>query len=629
MSYDTQINEYKYKYPSATGAQGNTEATSGNAKAELNNEAVLDTAFTSDAEVKETSIDAKTTSGDLFAAADTTSGDTYTTSTGITNASEKDAIYTVDKNADVETLEAQQEAVNTRVEEATTTQTNVGSELERYTNIIAVQDKRIETLTEKIDELEESTQKLETENKGINRTIDYYDGEIARLDNLIQANSGFLGTISNGVNSFFGKGVNIEALKTQKANYEDKKAEAEEKLKENNETISDNNNEIKSKTLMKETTEGFKAKNEEHAEALEEELKELEEKIQNGTATLEEIEAAIKAANKKTGVQASDEDVRKAALTIAAAGSSQEEAEPGIGIETETGLKPEEDGLGTAEGISVPISNFLNSADENGNLDDNILTDTLVEEGGMSKEEAAEKMEVIETIATYEEIGVSLDAVDVATMTVSELNSVTETAIIQEVIKSTSTKVIGGAKTITSKKEMDAQADARDDFIASNNALNGYYSANDVNDFEVQSFLKLSDNMVSNINQGYVYDTSALQQMTNNADSLLSTLMTKVSATEGVGSSAETQFMQEKTKTEDTLSNVEKSLGNDADNNDKFADCKVEFLNLTSGFNNAESDSEQISYIKLMKELGKKGERIKDNPDSQNPYLDGSLWTAA
>ncbi len=30
-----------------------------------------------------------------------------------------------------------------------------------------------------------------------------------------------------------------------------------------------------------------------------------------------------------------------------------------------------------------------------------------------------------------------------------------------------------------------------------------------------------------------------------------------------------------------------------------------------------------------MKELGEKGERIQDNPDSQNPYLDGSLWIAA
>ncbi len=253
----------------------------------------------------------------------------------------------------------------------------------------------------------------------------------------------------------------------------------------------------------------------------------------------------------------------------------------------------------------------------------------LVEQGGFTEEEAAQKMEVIEAIATYEEIGITFDVSELATMTAAELNSVTESAIIQEVIKSTSTKVIGGAKAITSKKEMDAQADARDNFIASNNALNGYYNANDVNDFEVQAFLKLSDNMVSNINQGYVYDTSALQQMSSNADALLSTLMTKVSTTEGVGSSEEAQFMQEKTRTEDILGDVEKSLENNADSNDKFSDCKVEFLNLTSGFNNAESDSEKISYIRLMKELGEKGERIQDNPDSQNPYLDGSLWIAA
>ena len=62
---------------------------------------------------------------------------------------------------------------------------------------------------------------------------------------------------------------------------------------------------------------------------------------------------------------------------------------------------------------------------------------------------------------------------------------------------------------------------------------------------------------------------------------------------------------------------------------DKLSECKVEFLNLTSGYNNADSDSEQASYIKLMQDLGEKGKRIKENPDSQNPYIEGSIWIAA
>lgn len=617
VSYDTQINEYKYKYPQANGAQNNGEtAAAEDVKTAENNE-VLDTAFSDDAKTQQASANAASAnSNDLFISEeDGAAGDTFTATTSA--AAEGENTYTVDANADVETLQAQQETVNAQVEEATNTQVDTQTELERFTDIIARQDERIATLTEEIETLEQSTQNIEQVNAALLKRVERYDTQISKLDTLIQANSGFLGTISNGINSLFGNGVDVNALKAQKATLEAQKAEVEAKIEENNSTIDTNNKQIEGKTFMKETTEGFKAKNEEHAAALEEELAALEEKINNGTATLEEIEAAIKAANEKEGVQASDEDVRKTALTIMAAGANGDKQ-----TESETNTTQLDE-------LAIQGSNYLNTTNENGERDDSILTDMLVEQGGFTEEEAAQKMEVIEAIATYEEIGITFDVSELATMTAAELNSVTESAIIQEVIKSTSTKVIGGAKAITSKKEMDAQADARDNFIASNNALNGYYNANDVNDFEVQAFLKLSDNMVSNINQGYVYDTSALQQMSSNADALLSTLMTKVSTTEGVGSSEEAQFMQEKTRTEDILGDVEKSLENNADSNDKFSDCKVEFLNLTSGFNNAESDSEKISYIRLMKELGEKGERIQDNPDSQNPYLDGSLWIAA
>lgn len=617
VSYDTQINEYKYKYPQANGAQNNGEAAAAEDVKTAENNEVLDTAFSDDAKTQQASANAASAnSNDLFTSEeDGAAGDTFTATTSA--AAEGENTYTVDANADVETLQAQQETVNAQVEEATNTQVDTQTELERFTDIIARQDERIATLTEEIETLEQSTQNIEQVNAALLKRVERYDTQISKLDTLIQANSGFLGTISNGINSLFGNGVDVNALKAQKATLEAQKAEVEAKIEENNSTIDTNNKQIEGKTFMKETTEGFKAKNEEHAAALEEELAALEEKINNGTATLEEIEAAIKAANEKEGVQASDEDVRKTALTIMAAGAN--------------GDKQTEDETNTTQldELAIQGSNYLNTTNENGERDDSILTDMLVEQGGFTEEEAAQKMEVIEAIATYEEIGITFDVSELATMTAAELNSVTESAIIQEVIKSTSTKVIGGAKAITSKKEMDAQADARDNFIASNNALNGYYNANDVNDFEVQAFLKLSDNMVSNINQGYVYDTSALQQMSSNADALLSTLMTKVSTTEGVGSSEEAQFMQEKTRTEDILGDVEKSLENNADSNDKFSDCKVEFLNLTSGFNNAESDSEKISYIRLMKELGEKGERIQDNPDSQNPYLDGSLWIAA
>ena len=55
----------------------------------------------------------------------------------------------------------------------------------------------------------------------------------------------------------------------------------------------------------------------------------------------------------------------------------------------------------------------------------------------------------------------------------------------------------------------------------------------------------------------------------------------------------------------------------------------VENLKQKTNFNNAETDSEKISYTKLMKELGEKAQRVQDDPDSKNPYIDGSLWIAA
>ena len=79
-------------------------------------------------------------------------------------------------------------------------------------------------------------------------------------------------------------------------------------------------------------------------------------------------------------------------------------------------------------------------------------------------------------------------------MTAAQLDSVVESAIVQDVIKSTSTKVMGSAVNISSKKEMQENSEATSDFIDSTDALNSYYNANDVNDFEVKSILKLGRN---------------------------------------------------------------------------------------------------------------------------------------
>ncbi len=241
-----------------------------------------------------------------------------------------------------------------------------------------------------------------------------------------------------------------------------------------------------------------------------------------------------------------------------------------------------------------------------------------------------EYFEYSEAIMTYQDLGIDIDYHTIANASVIELDSIVETARTQEIMKSTGAgKVVGNLASFTTKKDMDDYSEATNDFIGNFNALSSYYSANEVDDFEVKSFLTLSGDMVNNINQGYVYDTSALQQMSSDAMSLLSSLRTRVTSTEDADSNADTQFTQARVKTEDELNNTQTKLGEQAEENSHLADCKVEFLNLTTSFNNADSDSEQMSYIKLMQELGQKAERIQDNPDSQNPYLDGSLWIAA
>ena len=288
---------------------------------------------------------------------------------------------------------------------------------------------------------------------------------------------------------------------------------------------------------------------------------------------------------------------------------------------------PDENTAGKDD-VTNSVSNFLNSADETGKCDNEELANAY-DGTGISKEEAIQRVEFFETIANYEEIGVSINVADLANMTAAQLDSVVESAIVQDVIKSTSTKVMGSAVNISSKKEMQENSEATSDFIDSTDALNSYYNANDVNDFEVKAFLSLGGTMKSNISQGYVYDTSSLQQMSSNAQVLLTSLKTSVNSNENLNRSSDTLFIQEKSKTSDILDEAEKTLGNESADTDKLSECKVEFLNLTSGYNNADSDSEQASYIKLMQDLGEKGKRIKENPDSQNPYIEGSIWIAA
>lgn len=618
VSYDTGIQPNKYpdyssSVPAGTqsGVQPQTDATP-----VANGQGTLDTVFTTP--------------------------EAGTPNAGVSTA---DDLFRVDSNADTEALAQQQTQVSTAVTNAEESHGNVSTEIEKYEARIEQQNERIENLSKEIEQLKIANDVLESVNRALLLHSNMIQAKIEKLDTQIEANSGILGTIANGINSLFGNGIDVKALKEQKADLEATKAQIDAQIEANNAEMNSNSTLASAKSESKDRTEACKAKNEEHAEALREKLGALEEKIQNGTATLEEIEAAIKAANEESGINASDEDVKKAALVIMDSGNKQgntdktgnldssndilSQLDPNSETQTKNGeeletSKPSDKPLNPVD----KISDFLNSADETGKCDNKILVD-IFEDSGMNEHEARERVEFLDTIASYEEIGVDIDIADLSHMTAAQLDLMVETAIIQDVIKSTSTKVMGSAINISSKKEMQENSEATNDFIENIDALNSYYNANDATDFEVKAFLSLGGTMRANISQGYVYDTSSLQGMSNDAQMLLTSLKTQVNTNANLNNSSDTQFMQERTKTSDILDDTEKALGKDSDTNNKLAECKIEFLNLTSGYNNAESDSEQTSYIKLMQELGEKSKRIKENPESQNPYLDNSLWIAA
>jgi len=592
-----------------------------------------------------------------------------TTPAAETTAPASGDIYSVDKGADTEALTQQQEAVSADVSQASSSQEYVNSQIELYEARIQRQDEYIERLEGEIAELEQSNQTLEDANRRLNLQSQSLQAQIDRLDTLIEANSGFLGTISNGINSLLGNGVDVNALRAQKAELEAKKAEIDQQIAANEETIGTNKTSVESKSASKTRTEEYKVQNEEHAAALKEQLAPLAERIENGEATLEEIKVALVAANKQSNIKVSDEDVTTAALALLNSGKKTDSDNTTQGTEGETpaegetpiygetpaegeipiyGETPAEDeipieSITPAEGSTTGDqtgnggldnainldSNYINSASqsEDGECDNTILVDMYVSEG-LTEEEAFREIEIFETLANYEEMGLALDFADINNMTAVDLDSIVESAIVQDVIKTTSTKVMS-TTAFTSKKDVEANSEATDEFLSSVSALNSYYSANDVNDFEVMAFLSLSGTMQSNINQGYVYGTSDLQQMSSSAQSLLSELKTKVTAGDSASNNAEAQFIEESGKTSDTLEEIENKLGDKAADNDKLAECKIEFLNLTSNYNNAETDSEQASYIKLMQELGEKAERLEEDPESKNPYYDGSIWIAA
>ncbi len=539
----------------------------------------------------------------------TTGGDTFTPSTGTSSAE----------------LSAQKAAVEGNNDQLKESEASTQTAIENCEARIENQENLITSLNETNETLKAENKQLNEQIRTANGRISQINGRINELNNLIKENSGFVGGLINGVKGIFGNGVDVNALRSELAALEAEKKELQEannerrqQITENGGTIDENNERIDRVTEFKEDNEQIKA-NQEAA------LKEIQEQYQQGLITKEQLEQAIEAAYAAEAAEKAEAE--KQAQNEAA---TTETAAP---AETTTEEPSQEQIDGATAVLGDILTNGEVSVDTMEAVGDGIAAQDpttgefnaevfqpAYEESGFAPEEAAKRLDAIEALVTYEDLGFGL-GLDVETfqeLTADKLDEVIETAIVQDVIKTTSTKVIGKGAIITSKKDMQKNSKAVDNFISTYSALNSYYQANDVENLEVSSFLKLSGEKLNGISNGYTIGTDELNEMTNNAGAMMTTLRTAVSLDEAVGKSANIQFQENKHKTEDAINNAEHKLGenNDESTVDEF---RTEFLNLTSKFNNSDADSAKQVSIKAMEALYQRALRADDGVN-KDPY---------
>lgn len=521
-------------------------------------------------------------------------------------------------NTSAEDINAQMEKIQENNATLKESEASAQNTIDNYSTRVENQENYIDSLNTKNADLNAEITELQNGLNAKYANLNTLDNNINNLEAQIKATEGFVGGFINGFKNatgLFGGGVDVNALKNQLATAKAEKEKLQASIEADETAIVEKGGIVQRNEESIERTEGYKKENEDIIAQQEAELKKIQEMYQNGELTLEQLEAMseelLKAEAEKKGSteKPSNEQVKG---TTAAVSDILQNGE----LNTET---------------VEALGNAVASQDTTTGEFDAEVFKPVYEEAGFAPEIIEERIEILEAVATYEEIGIDINIVDLAEMSMTDLDAVVEQAIVQDVIKSTSTKIMGNIKGITSKKDKEALTKTQKEFTTSANILDSYYRANGdkVSDKEVESQVELNNNMISNINQGGVYDTSKLEQVNNKTLSLLTSYQTKVNSSIGIAQDTDTQFLQEKTKTEDILKETETTLGDNAQDNNNYSDSMVEFLNLTTNFNNAETDSEKISCTKLMEELGEKLQRVQDDPDSKNPYVDGSLWIAA
>lgn len=497
--------------------------------------------------------------------------------------------------------------------------------------VLAETAQNINDLTTATAVLQEANETLKAQNIQLsneivasNNRIKQINTRICDIKAQIDKCSGFTGTLINGLKSLIGKGVDVDALRAEMAELEAEKNKLAQENRERMTQIIANGGQIAENCAEIELNDGYVQDLEAQEAATEADLSEVQEAIQQGAISLEDVEEKIKESVEKQNapVEGSVANDGNNALTEAMGNEDNKGTKVQLSDKQVTGLATGfVDAATNGELTTDSVDNLYAAAQEQDPATGEFNAEALgpmYEASGFEPWEIESRLEIIDRAANYASMGIYIDAAMFETASAAKLDEMIEAAMVQDTIKTTGTMVIGKGAAITSKKEMKQNAEAVDNFISTYSALNSYYKANNVENLEVNAFLNLSGDKLNKINQGYVYGTSELQEMIGNAGSMMTTLKTAVSLDEAAGKSASIQFQESSSKAEGAIDEAEGRLG-ETEDTASIDEFRAEFLNLTSKFNNSDTDSAKQISIKAMETLYQRALNA-ENGVNKDPY---------
>lgn len=416
------------------------------------------------------------------------------------------------------------------------------------------------------------------------------------------------------------------AVNNQAAQEAEKKAEDEDKKAEEAKKEA----EIKAQAEKEEATEAVTAKENDTAEADTKSDAEatVEADAAQNAADAKETEETIEAGEAENLQEETAEENQETVL----------DTKEDIPILDETGISnPEEIGI-VVENTGIPeiaeaeeekttpateIENIIQEIvyeEADSYLDTAIETTPGTSDTNINADDLAQKIqtdEIVEAVQTYEEIGVAVDAETLVKASVTELDAIVETAIVQEVLKTATTgKKMGAIANITSKKEMQQNKEAADDFQANFITLQSYYNTNDIYNVAAEGFITLASEMYTNIAQGATYDTLKLNEASSTAVNLTATIQSDVANSTLTIKDTDGQYEETKMQAQNALDKAKDAVGEDKENT-SLNDLETEFLTVTTNYRNATADSEKQETITNLLKIITRANTVENDPESK------------